>query len=138
VRGLLADANVEGDVQRLRWILERLGLWAVMAETGCAFQGLAELNIARNINDRSLWQYCQQEGWVLFTDNRNNAGGNSLQATIGDSWRPGCLPVLTIANRKKLASDGEYAQQVAITVAEILFGIPEGDYRDEPRIFVPR
>ncbi len=80
----------------------------------------------------------QAEGWVLFTENRNHDGPDALEATLLDSWHFGQLPVLTLANKARFESDRVYAEQVATDVAELLFGIEQEDYRDQPRIYVPR
>ncbi len=75
---------------------------------------------------------------MLFTENRNDDGPDSLHATLTNSWREGHLPVLTLANKSKFDHSRAYAEQVANDIAELLFGIEHGEYLDEPRIFVPR
>jgi hypothetical protein len=75
---------------------------------------------------------------VLFTENRNDDGPNSLQATLVDSWRNGHLPVLTLASKGRFERDLVYAERVAADVAELLFGLAEGQYLDQQRIYVPR
>jgi hypothetical protein len=138
VRGLLADVNVQGHLLYLRRLLEALGLWAVLAELKLAVTTFAELNLPRDLDDRALWNRCQQDGWVLFTENRNEDGPDSLQATLTDSWRPGHLPVLTLANKGRFEHSRGYAERVATDVADLLFGVAQGEYRERPRIFVPR
>ena len=90
------------------------------------------------MDDRELWEFCQRNGWVLFTNNRNNDGPNSLQTTLAESWRVGNLPVLTLADRVKFDRDRAYGERVATDIADLLFGIREGEYRDLQRVFVPR
>lgn len=138
MRGLLADVNVQGHSLYLRRLLETLDLWGVLAELHLDFATFTDLQLPRDLDDRSLWNRCQQEGWVLFTENRNNEDDNSLQATLTDSWRIGCLPILTLANKGTFEHSASYAKRVAIDVAELLFGIAHEEYRDQPRIFVPR
>lgn len=138
MRGLLADMNVQGHTLYLRRLLEALDLWPVLAELRLEFATFSHLQLPHNLDDRSLWNHCQQNEWVLFTENRNDDGDNSLQATLTDSWRMGCLPVLTLANKERFDTSAGYAQRVAIDVAELLFGIVHEEYRDQPRIFVPR
>jgi hypothetical protein len=96
-----------------------------------------ELQLPRDLDDRSLWNRCQQDGWVLFTENRNNDGPNSLQATLTDSWQVGHLPVLKLSNKGKFEHDRSYAERLATDVAEHLFGIALGQYLDQPRIYFP-
>lgn len=102
------------------------------------FVSIDEAGLPLDIDDRSLWQFCQQQGWVLFTANRNAAGTDSLQQTLDDSWQPGCLPLITLANKIEFEHSADYRQRAAVDVAELLFGVAMGDYCDESRIYVPR
>ena len=138
MRGLLADVNVQGHLPYLRQLLETLQLWVFLMELPLDFATFADLQLPHNLDDRTLWNRCQRDGWVLFTDNRNDESENSLQATLADSWRMGCLPVLTLADKGKFERSAAYAKRVAIDVAELLFGIAHEEYRDQPRIYVPR
>ena len=126
MRGLLADVNVQGHSQSVRRLLETLDLWSILVDLALDFATFAELGLPENLDDRSLWHHCQQERWVLFTENRNEDGSNSLQATIVDSWRSGDLPVLTLANKRRFSKDPEYAREDARDVAEVLFGLAQG------------
>jgi len=138
MRGLLADVNVQGHFPYLRRQLETLDLWTILVDLHLDFVTFPDLHLPPNLDDRTLWNRCQQDGWVLFTDNRNHEDVNSLEATLADSWWPGHLPVLTLANKGKFENSAAYAKCVAIDVAELLFGIAYEEYRDQPRIYVPR
>lgn len=138
VRGLLADANLTGHFRYLLRLLEKLDLAPVFAELSMQFLSLEEAGLPWDIDDRSLWRFCQQEGWVLYTANRNAAGTDSLQQTLDDSWHAGCLPLVTLANKIEFEHSADYRQRVAIDVAELLFGVAMGEYRGESRIYVPR
>jgi hypothetical protein len=137
MRGLLADVNVQGHLPYLRHLLEVLGLWIVLVELNIGLVTFRDLQLPLDLDDRRLWNRCQQDGWVLFTENRNNDGPDSLQATLTDSWQLGHLPVLTLSNKGKFERDRSYAERLATDVAEHLFGISLGQYRDQPRIYVP-
>jgi len=138
VRGLLADVNVQGHARYLRQLLEILDFWSVLAALNLEISVFPELHLPPDLDDRSLWNHCQAAGWVLFTENRNHEDENSLGATLDDSWRQGCLPVLTLANKGRFENSAAYASQVATDVAELLFGIAHGDYLDQPRVYLPR
>ena len=138
MRGLLADVNVQGHLPYVKQLMENLGLWPVLAELELELVTFHDLKLPPRLDDRSLWNHCQDEGWALFTENRNHDGPDSLHATLMDSWRVGHLPVLTLANKGKVEHNREYAQRIATDIAELLFGIELGDYRDQRRIFVPR
>lgn len=137
MRGLLADVNVQGHLPYLRHLIEAAGLWAVLVELDLRLVTFADLQLPPDLDDRPLWNRCQQDGWVLFTENRNHDGPNSLHATLRDSWQDGHLPVLTLSNKRRFERDRAYADEVAREVAELLFGIEQQEYRDQPRIYIP-
>ncbi|HEV3137043.1 MAG TPA: hypothetical protein VGZ26_04050, partial [Pirellulales bacterium] len=97
----------------------------------------SDLHLPDELEDRILWNYCQEHGWVLFTDNRNKDGPNSLEATLAESWQSGNLPVLTLSNKKTFEYSDEYQDRVGKDIAELLFGLYDGEFRDLRRIFVP-
>jgi hypothetical protein len=136
--GLLADVNVQGHLPYLARLIEGLGLLEMLQELGLALATFRDLGLDRGLDDRSLWGYCQANSWVLFTDNRNHEGENSLQATLQDSWREGHLPILTLANKGKFENSAAYATKVAEEVVELLVSVFHDGIRDQPRIFVPR
>lgn len=138
MRGRLADVNVQGHSQVVRRLLETLDLWSILVESAIEFATFTDLGIPENLDDRSLWNYCQREEWVLFTENRNEDGIDSLQTAIADSWTNGHLPVLTLANKRRFSQDADYAKTVAADVAELLYGMTIGEYRNQPRIYIPR
>jgi hypothetical protein len=137
VRGLLADVNVHGHLHILRRLLVALDLSTVLAGSDIDLVTFSGLELPRDLDDRELWNRCQQGGRVLFTDNRNNDGPDSLEATLSDSWRVGHLPILTISSKDRFKRDRGFADRVAADIAETLFGIPDGLYLDQPRIYVP-
>jgi hypothetical protein len=94
VRGLLADVNVEAHAQYLRGLFKSLGLSVILDDANLKVEIFSGLGIARDADDRFLWNYCQQNGWVFFTDNRNDDGPDSLKATLDECWHLGCLPVV--------------------------------------------
>jgi hypothetical protein len=138
MRGLLADVNVQGHLGYLRHLLVALDLWPVLLKLCLEFATFADLDLPPDLHDRSLWNRCQLDGWVLLTENRNRDGEESLQATLTDSWELGHLPVLMLSNKLRFEHDPGYAGRVATDIAELLFGIALEQYRDQPRIWVPR
>jgi hypothetical protein len=136
--GLLADVNVQGHLAYLQRLIDGLGLLETLTELGLTLATFPDLGLDRGLDDRSLWAYCQANGWVLFTDNRNHEDANSLEATIRDSWQEGQLPVLTLANKGRFENSATYATRVAEDVADILVNAFHYGIRDQPRIFVPR
>ena len=135
--GLLADVNVQGYLPYLVRLLEGQGLREILTEIGISLATFPDLGLDPGINDRTLWNYCQENDWLLFTDNRNHEDENSLNATIQDSWREGRLPVLTLANKRKFENSEAYATRVARDVAELLVIAFVDRIRNQRRIFVP-
>src|SRR5437588_8734864 len=72
--GLLADVNVQGHLPYLRRLLEGLGLLDLITGLGLTPATFPDLGLARDLDDRALWHYCQANNWMLFTDNRNQEG----------------------------------------------------------------
>ncbi len=138
MQGLLADVNVQGHLHYIVRLIEGLGLRLVLDELGLRLVTFPDLGLWRELGDRDLWNYCQCEGWVLFTENRNDDGPDSLHATLSDTWQVGHLPVLTLSNKRRFEHRPVYAERVASDVADLLFGIEHGEqYRDQPRIYIP-
>jgi hypothetical protein len=135
--GLLADVNVQGHLPYLRRLMDELGLLELLADINVTLVIFPDLGLDRGIDDRELWNYCQEHGWMLFTDNRNHEDENSLNATIQDSWQEEHLPVLTLANKGRFENSAIYAERVAEDVANQLFIAFHEGLRNQPRIYVP-
>ena len=108
MQGLLADVNVQGHLATVRILLRKSGLIPLLSELGLRLVTFPELDLHPGLDDRSLWNFCQQQGWVLFTENRNHDGPDSLYGTLADSWKDGCLPVLTLANKRRFEHESNF------------------------------
>lgn len=138
MRGLLADTNVQAHAKYLHQLLEADGLLEILSELGIEFLTLGDVGLPLNIDDRALWRFCQHERLVLFTDNRNEESGDSLQSAIQSEWKLGDLPVITLGNKRRFERSTIYRDRTAADLAESLFGIYHGEYRDFARLYVPR
>ena len=138
MRGLLFDVNLDGYRQRLLGILRKHGFEPLMNEWSLSFATFSELGIDPETLDRSVWNYCQAQGWVLLTDNRNHDGEDSLQATLDDSWVVGCYPIVTIGDKYAFENDPLYAAQVAFELADLLIDVKEQFNLHQPRFYIPR
>lgn len=137
MRGLLTDVNVQGYLRYLKRLMKDQGLLELLTEFDISLATFPDLGLDRGTDDRTLWRYCQDNGWVLFTDNRNHDGVDSLEATLRDSWREGCLPVLTLVDKGRFERDPTHAARVADSVAEWLCKVFVDGIRDRRRIYVP-
>jgi hypothetical protein len=97
--GLLADINVQGHLPYLVHLIDRIGVLEILADLDITFQVFPERGLVPHMNDRALWNYCQENELVLFTENRNHEVEDSLNATLQDSCQEGHLPVLTLVNK---------------------------------------
>jgi hypothetical protein len=82
-----------------------------------------------------VWEACQREQVILLTANRNDAGPDSLEATLQQYNTPTSLPVFTLANEQRVLRDRLYAAAVADRLLEFLFDIDR--YRGTGRLYVP-
>ena len=137
--GLLADVNLQGHLAYIERRLAELDLLEILSrDLGLNLVSFAHLNLDPRLDDRSLWLFCQNERWVLLTDNRNRENENSLQATMDRLWQPGLLPVITLANKDTFENNANYAARVAEEIAEVLFLAFHENIRGRSRIYVPQ
>ena len=92
MQGLLADQNIQGHVRYLSRLLGRLKLLAMLDELHLTLATFGDCGLAQDLDDRSLWSYCQEQGWVLFTDNRTGGGQIHSKRHSGTSGGPAPFP----------------------------------------------
>ncbi len=63
-------------------------------------------------SDGVVWHRCQERAALLLTNNRNDDGPDSLEATIRVHNTPHSLPVFTIGDADSILASPEYAEQV--------------------------
>jgi hypothetical protein len=135
VKGIVADHNVEGQLQALLQVFQSDTWREMWGSLGLSYHSLADLGLSPRISDRALWQYCQDHLYVLLTDNRNYDGPDSLEATIRELNVPYSLPVFTLANSRRVQRSKAYADLVAERFLECLIAIE--NYRGSGRIYLP-
>jgi hypothetical protein len=94
----------------------------------------ADLELAVDSKDDTIWRLAQSRGMVLLTDNRNDDDETSLTAVMRQENTLTSLPVVTVGNSKRLVN-AEYRQMAANRLAEILFYLE--DYFGAGRLFIP-
>lgn len=135
VNGILADANCEGHLVLLLRLLQegwRRDVWEVLHLPPVSF---VDLGLQADASDRAVWEACQRAHVVLLTANRNDAGPESLEATMQQHNTTESLPVFTLANDQRVLRDRAYAEAVADRLLEFLFDIDS--YRGTGRLYVP-
>ena len=131
----MADHDVEGQLEIFAdfWeSAEWLDLWRAM---DCSVESFSGLGLATNLPDSEVWKFCQENQIVLVTGNRNRDDESSLEATMERENTAECLPVLTIADPKRVAMDRAYAERAAIRVLDYLLDLEKN--RGAMRLYVP-
>jgi hypothetical protein len=118
---LLADANVEGHVARLV-VLMQSDYWRELWDyLEIRVVPLHEVGLAPESSDAQVWQYCQAQRVYLLTNNRNDAGPDSLEAVIRTCSTPASLPVFTFGDADQILRDTAYAERVIESLFDNLF-----------------
>lgn len=80
MQSILSDHNYEGQAQQIIFALNRLGLAAITPVQLLLFH---DVGLPFNAADEVVWQLCQEQGYLLLTDNRRTVDGDeSLESTI--------------------------------------------------------
>jgi hypothetical protein len=135
VLGILADANVQGQVEYLVQKM-RTGEWAEFWRTlGIELLRFEDVGLVATSLDYDVWTTCQTERLVLITDNRNHEAPDSLEATIRRFNKSDSLPVFTIADMDRFRSDPTYVERVIEALYDYLLRID--DLRGAGRLYLP-
>jgi hypothetical protein len=132
---LLADADIKRHVARLvarmqgeswREFWDHLALQCVNVE-----------NVGHDPADTDvvIWHKCQKQRIFLLTNNRNDDGPDSLEATIRTHNTPQSLPVFTIGDADSILSSGDYADRVIDRLFRYLLEID--NISGTGRLFLP-
>lgn len=110
----------------------RLEFWTYLNLTAPTFQ---EMGLNPEDSDTVVWQKCQQQQLVLITANRKKEGPDSLESTIRRLSTKDSLPVITLADERRILRDKAYAERAADQLLEYLVEIDR--YRGTERLYVP-
>jgi len=120
---LLADNDAVGYVEAIvqemqspRWA----DFWTSLGVTLVHFR---DVGLTPESSDREIWQTCQAGQLFLITNNRNQEGPDSLEATIRELNDPGSLPVFTISDLNTFRTNRAYVGRVAEKLYEYLVDI---------------
>ncbi len=82
MKGLVADANIQGQVEYLAESMQGVDWSDFWQALGLALYRFDEVGLTASSTDLEVWRVCQTEGLILITDNRNLDSDDSLEATI--------------------------------------------------------
>jgi hypothetical protein len=135
VKGILADINIGGHVDYLVSLMQ-LGTWnSIWSELNLQYARFGDVGLAPDAKDSAIWQFCQADGYVLITGNRNEDDIDSLQATIRARNTAQSLPVLTVSDPERLRKDREYADRLIESLLDALLDIES--LRGTGRLYIP-
>lgn len=120
MRGIIADANIEGHVERIMDVIRATDWSDYWDALGLEVVSFPELGLVPASPDVEVWRVCQQEKLVLVTANRNHDWDESLEATIRLEGTQSSLPVLTLSDADRVLKNSGYARRIAIRILEIL------------------
>jgi hypothetical protein len=135
MRGLLADVNAEGHFHVLLAVCRSAAWRSVWEGLSLATYEFPDLGLDRRTPDLDVWKLCQDQQLVLVTGNRNAAGTTSLDTAIRTHSVSSSLPVITIADMKRLMKDRVYCDRSVERLLDILMDIDR--YRGSGRLFLP-
>lgn len=128
---VLVDNDIDGFRLLLARALESTG-WSEYQLIELA--SLSEVGLARETNDRAIWRFCQLNGLILLTNNRNQKDPNSLGQTIREENTLNSLPVLTIRDQQRLHS---LAYRVACIERLLDIVLDLNNHLGTGRLFIP-
>jgi hypothetical protein len=135
MKGLLADINIQGHVLILLQVWQSAAWREVWDSLALDVYVFNRLGLPRDTSDARVWQECQARQLVLITANRNAEGPDSLESTLRTQNTPASLPVMTVANARRVQLEAAYASRVAVKLLEHFLDIDR--FRGTGRLFVP-
>ena len=132
---LLADANIQGQVALLASSMQSESWREFWVYLDLRLLTFSDVGLDTADTDAVVWQRCQQHGVLLITDNRNDDGPDSLQATIRLHNTPVSLPVFTIGDVRSVTSNPEYRHRVIDRLLQYLLELD--NIRGTGRLFLP-
>jgi len=135
VTGLLADANIQGQVEYPVQRMQAAAWTEFWQALGLVHRRFEDVGLSASATDLEIWNVCQTEQLILITDNRNLDSEDSLEVTIRRSNTPHSPPVFTIADINEFRTNNSYVKRVVETLYDYLLRID--DVRGSGRLYLP-
>ena len=135
MKGLVADANIQGQVEYLVQRMQAdawVDFWQAL---GLVLHRFEDVGLPTSATDLEVWNVCQAEQLILITDNRNLDSEDSLEATIRRNNTPESLPVFIIADMNEFRTNSSYVECVVEVLYDYLLRID--DLRGTGRLYLP-
>ena len=117
---LVADINIQGHVVRLVNRMQGKDWRDFWDYLKLRLMTFSEVELSPDDTDATIWRCCQERQLYLITNNRNDDGPESLEATIRERNGPMSLPVFTIGDADRLLADSDYANRVVDRLLQYL------------------
>jgi hypothetical protein len=127
---IVADNDSIGAVAALR----QLVLVEFLVLASAEFTDLAALGRSPAAPDRDVWLACQNAGALLLTGDRQG-GADSLDEAIRQLSDETSLPVITLADARRVLSDRNHAEEAALRLLDSIGRIDT--LRGTGRLFIP-
>jgi predicted nuclease of predicted toxin-antitoxin system len=135
VKGILADVNIQGQVDLLVTIMQTAHWKLFWDSLHLQYLHFSDVGLTPASPDSQVWETCQQQELVLITDNRSQNDPDALESTIRSRNTPASLPVMTIANVPHLGKSRDYADRVIDKLLDFLMRI--NSLRGTGRLYLP-
>jgi len=135
MRGILADIDIEGIMVHLGRIWQSPTWRELWFDLDISIESLESLGLHADSPDAAIWRTCQEQALILITANRNAAGPESLEMVIRAENQPDSLPVITLADARRVLRERPYAEKTAERVLDYLMRIDQ--VRGAGRLYVP-
>jgi hypothetical protein len=132
---LVADANIQGHVARLVARMQEDEWRDYWEYLDLHYLTFADLGLAPADSDAVIWQRCQELPALLLTNNRNDDGPDSLEATIRVHSTAQSLPVFTIGEADSILTSHAYADRVIDRLLRYLLELD--NLRGTGRLYMP-
>jgi hypothetical protein len=135
MRGILADINAEGILASLSFIWLS-ALWRELwFGLDLSIEDFKSLGLPFDTSDKLIWRIAQEQQLVLITSNRNADGPDSLEMVIRAESQPDSLPVITLADARRVLRERPYAEKTAERILDYLTRIDH--FRGVGRLYAP-
>ena len=128
---ILSDHDIEGHAHSIIGVLGAEG-WLEMVDLRLAM--FTEVGLSFDSSDRAVWQFAQENGMILLTNNRNMDGEDSLEQTLREENTSTSIPIVTIANVGRL-SERRYRERCAFQLLEIVLELSK--HLGRSRVYIP-
>ena len=135
MKGLIADANIQGHVEYLVRHMQAAAWSEFWQGLGLGLFRFEDVGLSESSSDLEVWTVCQAEQLALITDNRNLDSEDSLEAVIRQNNTVESLPVFTIADVHAFRTSDAYVERVVEALYDYLQRIDE--VRGTSRLYLP-